>query len=408
MEPDPGHDPARSSRSGRPERSRSILAAAGATLGVVACVVSALFVLGVLLPGVPGLGLASIGSPYIAWVLILAVVGLVLAGLGYRRNRSLVRRGIVVVAALSLVGVLVIGGQILSAAWSHGVAVNPVALFDASVVGSGPDETARYAGDSSDISIWRPSKDAAAPPAPVALFVHGGGWISGSRLDNSAHQRWFADRGWLVLSADYPLSSADRHLWDSTESQIGCAMAWTQQHAASYGGDISRFVMLGDSAGGNLVINTSYRANQGTLTSSCGGTLPHVDAVSVLYPAVDPAGFHDDPDVLLGSVARNMTEQYTGGTPGQYADRYRAITSTEYINSAAPPTLVIVGENDHLVPPQGAYTFFDRASEAGVDIQLIRVPYSDHVMDRAAGSIGSQLFRQVSQAWLTEHTRTPT
>jgi acetyl esterase/lipase len=185
-------------------------------------------------------------------------------------------------------------------------------------------------------------------------------------------------------------------------------MAWTQQHAANYGGDISRFVMLGDSAGGNLVINASYRANQGTLTSSCGGRPPHVDAVSVLYPAVDPAGFHDDPDLLLGSSARNMTEQYTGGTPAQFPDRYRAITSTEYINPAAPPTLVIVGQNDHLVPPQGTYTFCDRARQAGVDIQLIRLPYSDHVMDRTSGSIGSQLFRQTSQAWLAEHTRPAT
>ena len=116
--------------------------------------------------------------------------------------------------------------------------------------------------------------------------------------------RWFADHGWLTVSVGYTLSSDDRHLWDVTHGQIGCALAWVVENVREYGGDSNRLSMTGDSAGGNLAINTAYMANEGTLRSSCGGRTPTVGAVSTIYPAVDPADFHDNNDAVLGGLAR--------------------------------------------------------------------------------------------------------
>src|SRR6202041_4055353 len=93
----------------------------------------------------------------------------------------------------------------------------------------------------------------------------------------------------LAVSIDYPLSSVDRHLWDITTSQVGCAMAWTAANAAQLGGDPDRISLLGSSAGGNLAINAAYLANAGRLESSCGGTVPRISAGSALYPPVDLA-----------------------------------------------------------------------------------------------------------------------
>ena len=103
-----------------------------------------------------------------------------------------------------------------------------------------------------------------------------------------------------------------------------------------------------------------------------------------------------------------MTSSYTGGSPEEFPDRYASIASATYISSSAPPTLMIVGEADHLVPLGGAYRFADQARDAGIEVDLVRVPYADHVFDtRGAGGIGEQAFRQLTQRWLRQHGQAP-
>ncbi|MDT4998818.1 MAG: hypothetical protein QOK12_923, partial [Mycobacterium sp.] len=168
---------------------------------------------------------------------------------------------------------------------------------------------ATFGGEPLRLSIYRP-KD--ADSAPVLVFIHGGGFVAGSRDVHGPDFRWFADRGWLTISIDYPLSSADQHLWDVVQGQIGCALAWVTTNAPMYGGDPTRVSLSGDSAGGNLAINTAYMAANGTLASSCGGPRPVISAVSALYPVVDVAGFYDNADLALGAVSRDMAGAYTG------------------------------------------------------------------------------------------------
>ena len=78
----------------------------------------------------------------------------------------------------------------------------------------------------------------------------------------------------------------------------------------------------------------------------------------------------------------------------QYPDRYAAIASATHINPAAPPTLLIVPEADHLVDPAAAYSFAESATAAGIVTQVIRVPHAEHSFDIRSGNIGNQLVRQ--------------
>jgi acetyl esterase/lipase len=98
-----------------------------------------------------------------------------------------------------------------------------------------------------------------------------------------------------------------------------------------------------------------------------------------------------------------MVGSYTGGSPQQFPDRYAAIASGTHISATAPPTLVIVGEADHLVPVDGTRRFVAQARAAGVDVELVTVPYADHVFDGRRGSIGEQAYRQLTAGWLRDH-----
>lgn len=50
------------------------------------------------------------------------------------------------------------------------------------------------------VSFWFPTTGPA--PAPVLVWLHGGGWIGGSDVDRPADLRRFAQEGWVVMSVE--------------------------------------------------------------------------------------------------------------------------------------------------------------------------------------------------------------
>jgi acetyl esterase/lipase len=367
-------------------------------------------VLGTFLADVPYVGLATTYVPwYLPWLTVAAMAGGVLAVVGWRVRRSRIGAVLALVAALTVAGASVIDARMIAAVEHAGA---DISLIDTFGIGTprqaAPDDEPTYTtfeGEPLRLSIYRPSGSGSR--APVLVYIHGGGWVAGDRNALSTDMRWFAEQGWLVVSVDYALSSADRHLWDVTQDQIGCALGWVVDNAPKYGGDPTRLSLSGASAGGNLAINTAYLSAAGGLRSSCGGTMPKVGAVAAMYPAVDPAGFYANRDPVVGGASRGMASAYTGGSPQDFPDRYARISSDTHINAAAPPTLIVVGEADHLVPVDGTYRFTEQARAAGVDVKLVAVPYADHVFDGRRGSIGQQAYRQLTARWLRDHGQSP-
>lgn len=380
------------------------------TLGALTAVLAGLGlgVVGTLLPRVPVLGLANgFVPPVMTWVVLAALCCALLAGIV--RWRSRYARVLIATAVAVAVGGTVVIARMVSAVEDAGVDVDlldTLRVWSDDVATPDAQETySTYDGEPLGVSVYRPRASAGA--APVLVYIHGGGWVAGNRDARSADLRWFADRGWLTISVDYALSSADRHLWNVVQGQIACALTWVAGNAASYGGDPARLSLSGDSAGGNLAINTAYLRARGELQSSCGGAVPAVTAVAVAYPAVDPVDFYANPDVLLGDTARAMVGAYTGGSPTEFPDRYAAIASGTHLGPRAPPTLIVVGDVDHLVPVEATRDFADAARALGVDTRIVSVPYADHVFDVRTGSIGQQAYRQLTANWLRDHGQAP-
>jgi len=108
-----------------------------------------------------------------------------------------------------------------------------------------------YGGDAAQcLDVYRP---AGANRAPMILFVHGGGWRRGDKAmpqmvrNKVAH--WGA-KGFLFLSINYRMVPAASPLEQSED--LGRALAFTQSNASRWGGDASRIVVMGHSAGAHL------------------------------------------------------------------------------------------------------------------------------------------------------------
>jgi acetyl esterase len=107
--------------------------------------------------------------------------------------------------------------------------------------------------------IYRPATGTG--PWPVVLYVHGGGFALLSKDTHWVMALHFARRGFLVVSINYRL--APRHRYPAATEDACTALEWVVDNAARYGGDPSRLVLAGESAGANLVtmlaVASAYR-----------------------------------------------------------------------------------------------------------------------------------------------------
>jgi dipeptidyl aminopeptidase/acylaminoacyl peptidase len=131
--------------------------------------------------------------------------------------------------------------------------------------------------------------------------------------------------------------------------------------------------------------------------------MPRVRAVSAEYPAVDPVTFYGNSDPLLGGMARQMVGQYLGGSPSDFPARAHAVASASYITPQAPPTLIFIPDNDHLVPIAGALRFIEEATRAGVSMRTVRFPWADHAVNLQYYGVTNQAMVQITLQHFCEH-----
>lgn len=371
---------------------------------VIPCVV---FAAGTFLPRIPYVG--AVGSfvfpPLAAQFLLVSVIGAACALLAMRRGARTAGLALAVTGAscaVAAAAVLAAHGRVASA---NGVSVDLRAAFLVRLSSAAPDETVTYTRSGTRelrMDVYRPAS-VRGGPAPVLFYVHGGGWIQGTPRGQAATLRWFAERGYVVFSAEYVLATPGMPTWNTAGPQIACALGWIQANAVKYGGDVTRLFAYGESAGGALVLTATYAAAAGQASSSCGGTIPAVRAVAAEYPAVDPFTLYDNADPLMGPSSREMVTAYLGASPHEVPDRARFVSPANYIHANAPPTLIFLPVHDHLVPVAGALDFVSRASQAGVPLRTVHFPLADHTLNLQYYSVANQVMQRVMLQHFCRH-----
>jgi acetyl esterase len=116
----------------------------------------------------------------------------------------------------------------------------------------------RYgAGVSQRFDLWR--DPAAGPgPLPVLVYVHGGGFSILSKDTHWMFAASFARRGFLVVSVDYRL--APEHPYPAALEDVCAAWSYVITNIGAFGGDPSRIVVAGESAGANLSLALTIAA----------------------------------------------------------------------------------------------------------------------------------------------------
>jgi acetyl esterase len=107
----------------------------------------------------------------------------------------------------------------------------------------GPDDSATHILD-----VYRPK--GVDGPLPTLLYIHGGGFRILSKNTHWMMNALFARQGFTVFSMNYRLVPDDP--FPAALKDVFTAAKWIQEHGESYGADLSRWVVAGESAGANL------------------------------------------------------------------------------------------------------------------------------------------------------------
>lgn len=135
----------------------------------------------------------------------------------------------------------------------------------------------RYArAERNRLDVHAGPAESAAGPAPVLLFVHGGGFSGGDKHVPGAPMydhvgAWAVRHGAIGVTMTYRL--APEHTWPAGAQDVAAAVAWTREHIADYGGDPARIVVAGHSAGAVHVASYLAGHGGGTLDGIAGGAL---------------------------------------------------------------------------------------------------------------------------------------
>ncbi|HEX7852040.1 MAG TPA: alpha/beta hydrolase [Sphingomonas sp.] len=373
-------------------------------------VLPCLFILfGAVVPIIPWFRIYALGvvPNHSSWLFLWAIVALLIGLLANSLHKSPVAIAIVVTATVTLLATTGVMLHLLYVAQSNGARINVVRALELRELpdGARPDESRVYSrpqGEDLWLDIYHPAQTAPDGLSPVLIAVHGGGFFQGSRAFGAANQRWFADHGWTVISIDYRLARDDRPTWDLATRDVQCALAWTAANAATLHIDLDRVTLTGGSAGGSLAMAAGYLADAKRTDPECGPAIPHVAVVVAKAPLIDVIGSWYYPGELRDEQRSYLT-RYIGGSPRDYPERYAAIDLRHFQFPSNPPTLLLGGASDPLLPAEAGADFMRKANAAGLEVHQILFPYSGHDFNTTYNSITNQAMRQIIAQFIVDH-----
>lgn len=199
-------------------------------------------------------------------------------------------------------------------------------------------------GDNLHLFITLPEDHKSVDKRPAVVFFFGGGWNGGTPNQFAPHALHLAKKGFVVACAEYRTKASHKTSPYACVKDGKSAVRWLRANAATYGIDPDRLAAGGGSAGGHVAATT--------------GTCPGWDEES------EDADVSSIPQALLlfNPVYDNGPEGYGNERLGE---TWKQISPLHNIRKGAPPTFVVLGSKDKLIPVATAEAYQTKMEEAG-------------------------------------------
>src|SRR5262245_47218324 len=218
------------------------------------------------------------------------------------------------------------------------------------------------------LDVFYPSA-IADKPLPTIVWVHGGGWVSGSKEEIANYGKVLAGRGYTVVGVDYSL--APGKTFPTPIRQLNAALGYLVRNAERLRIDPEHFVLAGDSAGAQIAAVT---ANAITVPDYAKmlGIVPAIErrrlAALLLYCGrytIDGI----DLDGPFGSYLRTVLWSFSRSKDFKSDPKFAAAWVLNYVTADFPPAFISAGNGDPLLPQSIALA--DTLASRGVRVERL-------------------------------------
>ena len=242
--------------------------------------------------------------------------------------------------------------------------------------------------------------DVYSPPGgesrPAVLLVHGGGWQRGDKSVMAGYGQRLAGEGYVCVASEYRLTPEAP--WPAHIEDVKAALRWMRASATDLGIDPSKIAALGRSAGAHLVLLAAGTPGLGDFEGT-GGNAGQPTDVAAVVGVFPPTVFFTGP------------QRIHGGTPARALigdsateDAARLASPVHHVSAAFPPTMLLHGTADKVVPVSASMVMYEALTAAGVPVEMHLYAEQPHgfagqpaFLDLCAGEVAHFLNRYVVQ-----------
>lgn len=264
------------------------------------------------------------------------------------------------------------------------------------------------------LDIYQPTKDV-YEKRPVLIYVHGGAWVIGSKMavNNSRFNGAFnqlRDRGYVILSPEYTLAREGQPPFPDSFVDLYDFLQWVEANAKAYNLDLNNVTLMGESAGAHIAMmctTEGLKSHKKRHAFDYNGFIdvygpshlytlyeekkPQIDQVmSSLESLPECAQEHLDISKLLFGFDPELDLNYTK----RYADGYSPVL---HMNKSFPPTLIIQGDKDRIVPQEQSIRVKNTLDSQGVPNAYYNLSGVDHGFRGASKDQKANI-----QKWITD------
>ncbi|WP_169972654.1 alpha/beta hydrolase [Tautonia rosea] len=242
----------------------------------------------------------------------------------------------------------------------------------------------RKHGTALTFDVFQPTKEGPAQGVGLILAVSGG-WFSAHEAIALPLIEPFVDRGYTVFAVVH--GSQPKFTIPEILSDMHRAVRFIRHHAEDYEIDPDRIGIYGGSAGGHLSLMQGVAGSAGDpdAKDAVEQTSSRVQAVACLFPPTDFLNYGKPGENALGrGILENFKAPFDFHELDTTRNVYvpivdeervleigREISPITHVSPDDPPTLILHGDADTLVPIQQAQSFLEALSAEGVETELV-------------------------------------
>jgi len=227
------------------------------------------------------------------------------------------------------------------------------------------------------LDVFTPEK----PNGFGIVYMVSGGWVSGYSPNTPVFYAPFLERGYTVFSVRH--GCQPKFTIPEITEDIHRAIRFIRYNAKKWSINPDKFGISGGSAGGHLSLTMGVKGGPGVANAKdpVDRESSAIQAIACLYPPADFLNYGKPGEDAVGvGILANYQPAFGPGTLTKDGRQQigKDVSPIYHVTDKLPPTFIIHGDKDDLVPIQQAETFVAKAKEAGAIAELVVKPGAAH------------------------------